>query len=294
MKKSLFRKILRYLGITLLTLIILVVVCLQVFFYLNPFRSSDEQIREDFKGSGIEPQIHRYQAGDRTMRYVQVGEDTARLVLFVHGAPGAYEDFLGFMKDSSLYNRACLISVDRPGYGDSGYGKTVISIEEQAAMIQPILALNQHEKPPILVGHSYGGPVVARMAMDYPDLVGPLVMAAPAIDPENEIVFWVSYPLDWIPFRWLMPTVLRVTNDEKMSHAAELEKMLPYWKDIKVPTTFIHGQADELVPFVNSEFGVKKMVNASVDTMYKDDMNHLIPWHSYDVLKEAIMKYLEE
>ncbi len=52
-------------------------------------------------------------------------------------------------------------------------------------MMKPILELVVNQKT-ILVGHSLGGPVIARTAMDYPDLVDGLILVGGSIDPEME------------------------------------------------------------------------------------------------------------
>ncbi|HEY5692223.1 MAG TPA: alpha/beta hydrolase [Cyclobacteriaceae bacterium] len=45
---------------------------------------------------------------------------------------------------------------------------------------------NKNARPIILIGHSLGGTVIARMTMDSPELVDGVVMVAPSIDPEIE------------------------------------------------------------------------------------------------------------
>ncbi len=278
-----------------LILVLVLVVALQFFPSCFRFRMSNKKIHKAFENEPLDPQVKQYDFDGRTINYLEVAKDsTLPMVVFVHGAPGSLKDFLSFMKDSSLTAKARLISVDRPGYGYSDFGKVETSIQKQAALLKPLLEMNQSKQAPILVGHSYGGPVIARVAMDYPELVGALVMAAPAVDPENERIFWVSYPADWPPFRWLLPSVVRVTNDEKLSHVEELEKMLPHWSQIQAPTTFIHGHKDKLVPIANSEFGERMITNAPVDTVFVEKLNHLIPWKRPDLIKKAILKYLSD
>ena len=234
-----------------------------------------------------------YQVDGQTIRYAEIGDETLPLVIFVHGAPGELGNYQAFLADSSLYTKAHLISVDRAGYGYSGFGKSVPSIEEQAKYIQPLLAKNKSTKKPILVGHSYGGPIIARMAMDFPEEVGSLILAAPALDPEQEKIFWVNKPVSWLAFRWLVPRVFRVANDEKMAHAEELKLMLPYWKNIKVPVTYIHGEADGLVPYGNTDFAKKVLTNAPLDLILEKDMGHLIPWKRPELIHDAVLKHIE-
>jgi pimeloyl-ACP methyl ester carboxylesterase len=258
------------------------------------FRMSEKELYERFSATSIQPELKSYEVLGREIHYVEVGEDTAQMVLFVHGAPGSLGELINFLTDSLLAGKARLVSTDRPGYGYSGFGKAEISIERQAAMLLPILKTNRSDKLPILVGHSDGGTVIARMARDYPEYVGALVMAAPAIDPENEKFFWVNIPADSWAIRWMVPRSLKVANDEKLSHVEQLKRMLPYWEKIRAPTTIIHGKTDGLVPFANAEFGEKMMKNAPVDMVVKEEMGHLIPWENPELIREAVLKYLEK
>lgn len=257
------------------------------------FRMSEQEITDHFANNAFQPALKSYEVLERDIHYLEAGKNTAQMVLFVHGAPGSLSAFIDFMSDSTLAAKARLIAVDRPGYGYSGFGKAETSIEKQAAMLLPILKTNRSHKLPILVGHSYGGTVIARMAMDYPEYVSALVMAAPAIDPENEKFFWVNIPANSWAIRWMVPRSLKVANDEKLSHGEQLKLMLPYWEKIRAPTTIIHGKTDGLMPFANAEFGKKMLKNAPVEMVVKEDMSHLIPWENPELIRHAVLKYLE-
>jgi len=47
------------------------------------------------------------------------------------------------------------------------------SLEKQAALIADLVRPEVSQRPAILVGHSFGGPVIARIAIDYPSFVRP-------------------------------------------------------------------------------------------------------------------------
>lgn len=258
------------------------------------FRMSEKKLFKQFENSPEQPQLKSYEALEREIHYAEIGDDTAQMVLIVHGAPGSLSEFLNFLKDSTLVSKARVIATDRPGYGYSGFGHSETSIEKQAAMLLPILKTNRSAKLPILVGHSYGGTVIARIAMDYPEQVGALVMAAPAIDPEHEKFFWVNKPADWWGIRWMVPRSMKVANDEKLSHVEQLKLMLPYWNKITAPTTIIHGETDNLVPFANALFGEKMLKNAPVRMVTRKKMSHLIPWQHPELIRDAILYYLED
>jgi len=257
------------------------------------FEITPAEMKNYFKEKPQQPNFVTYIALNHEMFYAETGSDTNQLVLFVHGAPGSWEGFMKYLGDTALMHRAHLVSVDRPGYGKSGMGKSVTSIEAQAAMIKPILDSNKSGKPAILVGHSLGGPVIARIAMDYPHQVGALIFLAPAIDPENEKIYAISYPANWKIFRWMVPTVWKVTNDEKLSHVEELQKMLPLWASIHIPCTYMYGEKDGIVPPVNVEFAKRMLTNASLQIITFPEENHYIPWTQQDSITQVILDYLE-
>lgn len=292
MKSKLLKKIsYRTLKAFLLFLVIVFALdsCMQ-------FRMSDRKLKRKFKKVKHSLTIERYQQKDLSLRYLEVGAEDARLIIFVHGAPGSSKDFIEYLKDPELAKVFRMISVDRPGYGYSAFGKSIVDIEQQALYLAPLLDLNKHKDPPILVGHSYGGPVIARMAMDYPDKAqGPLLLLAAAIDPDHEKMFWVNKPFASPILSWTIPRAFRVSNEEKLAHAAELEKMRPLWEKVQNPTFFMHGESDRIVDIKNSKYGVRMMQqNEQVDSLFPKKMNHLFIWNRYELVKSKLLEYWEE
>ncbi|MGF1534806.1 MAG: alpha/beta fold hydrolase [Bernardetiaceae bacterium] len=258
-------------------------------FYWMDFRTAPEAITGKLKGFAHRS-LHYTHAG-RRVHYVQTGEDAAPPVVFVHGAPGDWSAFAEIMTDSTLQKNSCLVSVDRLGYGQSGFGQSEVSILKQAQSLLPVL--DRLSGPALLVGHSFGGPIVAQMAALAPEKVAGLFLIAPAIDPAHEVVLWASYPADWPAFRWLMPPVWRVTNDEKLAHVAQLHQLEPIWAQLQTPTLFLHGQRDYLVPIENAYFGAKKMTQAPVQTHFPKDLDHLIPFTHPQVVVHILHEYLQ-
>lgn len=257
------------------------------------FRTTSEKLYKQFAREKVELTIGKYQYNEHEIRYLETGSNIKPLVLLVHGAPGSADAFLYFLQDSTLLSHAHLVAPDRPGHGYSSFGQPITSIKEQAEALKPLLKLNNSQEKPILVGHSFGGPIVARLAMDYPELVGGVILAASAVDPHSEKIWWVSYPADWKLFRWMVPRSWRVTNDEKLAHIAELENMKTGWPRITAPTTIIHGKKDKLVPVENAYFAEQELINSKVKMMIESEADHLIPWTRPDLLKSAILHCLE-
>lgn len=220
--------------------------------------------------------------------------DTLPLVIFIHGAPGSSDDYIHFLKNKNLLDHCRMISFDRPGYGYSSFGQSETSIEKQASVIQRILDVNPDNKKVLLVGHSFGGPIACKFAMDYPSAVNGLLLLAPAIDPDHEKIFWISNFGRWKTTRWAAPTPLKVATDEKFTHIAELELLLDDWGRINIPVTHIHGDKDMIVPYENLEFSKKQIGDSLLKTVSIPKENHFLPWSQEKLVENELLELLEK
>lgn len=254
---------------------------------------SNKEVNKYFEGHSKQPSLKYIGDEAPKIHYAEIGNDTLPMVIFLHGAPGSWSAFIDYMKDEKLLEMARLISVDRPGYGHSNFGQAESSLSQQAALIKPILQLNKNKVKPILVGHSLGGPLIARIAMDYPDMVGGLIMVAPSIDPALEKQEWYR-PIGRVPpFCWFLPKSLYVTNEEIYFLKDELTEMLPLWKNINHAVTIIQGDKDKLVPPGNANFGQQMLVNSTnFKLVMLKNQNHFIPWNNSITIKKAIIELL--
>lgn len=259
------------------------------------FRMSPKEIDSFFSKHHVHGTQHEYKSGWRDVHYVQAGDETKPLVLFVHGSPGSLSAFIDYLADTSLLSRALLVTVDRPGFGYSNFGSGEPSLQKQAATLKPILEKYKDNRPIVLVGHSLGGPLIARMAMDYPGLVDALVFVAASVDPDLEpSETWFRAPLASPFLRWALPRSFRASNDELYHLKTELEEMVPLWDRIHCPSIVIQGKKDALVPAANADFLKRKLTQAPVSFVFKDDMNHFVPWSDPDLVKNAIKQLLHQ
>lgn len=273
-------------GLLLLVLIVVVLPrCASI-------RMSDKAIDDYFALSKVKPTFGTINRNGQTIHYACIGADSLPTILFIHGSPGSWDAFIGFFTDSSLYNHAQLISVDRPGFGKSGLGHPVTSLQAQAAAIAPLLRQKQATHKPIIVGHSLGGPVAVRLAMDYPEQVGGLILVDPSIDPDLERGEWYRPIGAAFPVRYLLPTELDVSNREISALKIELQRMLPLWPSIRIPVIVIQGTEDELVPPGNATFARRMLQQAPVTIQLIPGMNHFIPWRRPDLIRAAIRQQL--
>jgi pimeloyl-ACP methyl ester carboxylesterase len=119
------------------------------------------------------------------------------------------------------------------------------------------------------------------------------VFVAASVDPELESnEGWFRVPLSTPFLRWILPRSFRASNDEIVGLKWELQDMLPDWKNIHCPVVIIQGTNDNLVPAANADFAKKMLVNAPVEMMIKDGMNHFVPWNNPGIIEEAILNFL--
>ena len=285
----------RKIGKILILPILLALIIIFLHACMPSFRMSGKEIDRYFKEHKISGSQHVYKSGFRDVHYVMAGNNGGAAVLFVHGSPGSLSAFIHFLSDTILANRALLVSADRPGFGYSNFGLAEPSLEKQAETLKPILEKYKNNRPMVLVGHSLGGPLIARMAADYPDLVDGLVIVAGSVDPQlepNET--WFRAPLATPFLSWVLPGSFRASNEEIYHLKPELQKMLPLWKEITCRVIVIQGMSDELVPAANADFAERMLTGAQVEVVRVDGMNHFVPWSNPELIHDAILKIINE
>ncbi len=257
-------------------------------------RMPDKKVNAYFAAGAVKPTFGFTEGTAQPVHYVSIGADTLPMVVFVHGSPGSWDAFIAFFKDSTLYGQARLVSVDRLGFGKSGLGDAEGSLQAQAAALVPILQQNKSDQLPVLIGHSLGGPVIARLAMDYPQLVGQLILVAPSVDPDLEPKEWYRHAGNFFLIRPLLPVEIDASNQEILPLKQELKKMLPLWRTLQLPITVIQGEKDQLVAAGNAAFVKRQAINAPVKVVMIPGMNHFIPWVRPDLIRDAIAESLRK
>lgn len=229
----------------------------------------------------------------RRLATAETGNPAGPLVLFVHGSPGSWRDFAHVMADTTLAERARLVSVDRLGWGGSATGGLETSLEAQARGLRAVLEAYSANLPAIVVGHSLGGPVAARLAMDASEQVGGLVLVAGSIDPALEKTTWYQAIGRRRLVRWAVPEVLVRADEEIKPLKAELEAISERWGELRMPVTVIHGERDRLVPRANADFALRVLSHAPVTLESIPRQGHLIPWQRPELITTAILRQVD-
>lgn len=227
----------------------------------------------------------------RTLHYVDTNDQEKPVLLLIHGSPGNWDVFIEYFKDPLLREQYRIIAPDRLGFGYSGNGRPERSLEQQAEAIAAIIKDIPAGVPIVLAGHSFGGPVAARIAMLYPERVSGLVLLAGSSDPDLQVDKYIQHVARWPVIRWLVPPFAYSTNEEIFALKNELERIKPDWEKIVAPTVIMHGDADTLVPIGNAEYSERMLTNAaSVEVIREMTMNHFIIWNQYETVKNIFLR----
>jgi pimeloyl-ACP methyl ester carboxylesterase len=104
---------------------------------------------------------------------------SGQAIVLLHGTAMSLEDFDVFFEDSKLHGLRT-IAFDRPGYGLSDWpAGEELTLELNVRLLDGALRELGIERP-ILVGHSLGGAVALRYAVEHPDRIKALTLIAPA------------------------------------------------------------------------------------------------------------------
>ena len=211
-----------------------------------------------------------------------------QLIVFVHGTPGSFTTFMHYMNDSLMQEHFHMISVTRPGWVERNAEK-VPSLDEQAAALEPLLRMDRSGKGTILMGHSYGGPVIAKTAMEYSELVSGLVFVATTGDPELSGPRWYNRLAVVIP-RFILGSGLKGANAEIMPLRPQLESILSGWEELEMPVLIVQGDRDRLVNPRNAEFMQRMLVNAEVTYMWREGQGHFVLWEEAGLIVDSIIE----
>lgn len=253
-------------------------------------RSDDMEAVKRFKKLGIDISLADFHVSGRKIHYVKIGADTMPTIVFVHGSPGSWDAFEGFLQSNSLLSKFRMYSIDRPGFGYSDF-RQALNLTAQSAIISPFLKSLRNGKEIYLVGHSLGGPMVALLALDNPDLISGIMILSGALDVQLESPEKWRRTLMLNPIKYLLPGALLPSNEELWYLKSDLKILGPRYKKIVCKVSIIHGDKDPLVDYKNLAFAAREFKKAiNLDTLTIRGANHFIPWKHQDEIIAQLIK----
>lgn len=244
-----------------------------------------EEVQRDAP-PGVRLESMMVPSGERRIHVVFAGDRNLPPALFVHGSPGSWSAYRDYLLRSDLLERYCLIALDRPGFGlSAGDAEPSLSLQARAAF-DALRAVSA--KPALLIGHSYGGPVVVRMAMERPGEVRGLLVVAGSLDPQAEELAWFNSVASWSAVRWILPRDWDRSNQEIMPLRGELEAMAPLWPRITAPITVLQGDRDSLVPPQNGPYILKQAPQRTTLRMLAG-VGHFVLWEDPPLISDALL-----
>ena len=110
------------------------------------------------------------------------GNPAGKPVLMIHGTTSSLDEFVVSL-GPTLSPDYRLIAYDRPGMGRSTHRPgDAAKLTLQAQTAADIIAALKLDHP-VVIGHSYGGAVALRLALDHPQDIAGLVLLSPASHP---------------------------------------------------------------------------------------------------------------
>ncbi|MBI1316519.1 alpha/beta fold hydrolase [bacterium] len=223
---------------------------------------------------------------------VEAGLEHGPLFVFIHGSPGSWNDFTQAADSFRFHEKARLLFVDRPGYGQSELPHTG-RLEDQT---DPIWALiesrRQPGQPVFVVGHSYGGPVAMKLGLDHSDALNGVLLVAPTISAPMQAPRWYNR----IAGSWLVNPLLgrwlRNSNREMMALPEQLVDMEARLPGFPLPIVYIQGGKDRLVPSESLNQFVNLCADCRLEVITLDPMDHFVPWSDPELIDRGFRMLL--
>jgi len=230
---------------------------------------------------------------DHRISFAYAGDANKAGVLFLHGTPGSWNAFDGYLANRQMQRDFFMVSVDRLGWGNSPIPPQIIDGDFTLQARSVIRVMNLYpEKKWTIVGHSLGASMAPKVAIMSPQNTHSLLLLAGSLDPALGRPRWYnSAASTWVVSR-LIGKTMRYSNREIMGLKKQLEKMAREVKEHKLPSKLVvmQGQKDRLVSPKNPAFVEQewKPHFSSVEIIRLPKEGHFLPWRQVPLVIQTI------
>ncbi|MFU8828670.1 MAG: alpha/beta fold hydrolase [Phycisphaerales bacterium] len=255
----------------------------------TPFCTLRFRVMREFRIPDIQVCLESGRSGPLAVYRSLANDRAARPVIYIHGSPANAWWWKRYLERPIAGTRTILI--DRPGFGRSDWGGPVVSFADQAGAVAALLDTLKAEfdERPILLGHSFGGAIAARVAIDHPDRIAGLIIAAGVLSPSLKRLSGAGRTGH--AFRWVLPRGLRHCSAEYLAAVEQLEELRPMLRMIEPPVLMVHGKRDLLVPCKDVNDVQREFTGAASLRVVKLSAGHFFPWLREEEFREIIAAF---
>jgi len=284
----------------------------------NSFKRGSLEFTSSWQGEIID-------LGDEKIRCLQKGN--GKDVLLIHGTPGSIEDWQPIIDDLSKDYR--VTAFDRPGNGFSTANNYNYTLRSNVVIANKLI--NQLKLDSVVVvGHSYGGSIVAQMGTSKNDNVKSyIIVASPLYQFKPESIYkLINTPIidkgltvlinktvapqkikegiinsfagkedianpDFINIRtqlWTQPKVLYATSKVRMNYSDDLNKISSKYKLIDKRISVFVGSNDNSL--IIEDFHTLKNDLPNGEFHYLENTAHFIQLERSNILLKIIKDHL--
>lgn len=223
-------------------------------------------------------------AGRKLQLATMAGSGNTPLLL-IHGSPGDWQAWAGYLDAPALAHFNPRMAVDRPGYGGSDAGAVMPNLREQASLLAALIPAGP---PAVVVGHSLGGALVGWLLLDHPDKVCGGVMVAGSIAPELEAPRFYNRLAETKLAQLLAPAELLWSNVEMLALQGELRKLDREWSRLQRPLVLVQGLRDQLVDPATADYAQRRIPAQWLRILRIPGQGHFVLWKQPGTVIEAI------
>lgn len=205
--------------------------------------------------------------------YIDLGKINHTTLVFLHGWANGYNKELYSSLINKLSKKFHIIAPDFPGFGNSDLPKKPWNLNDFSEFTKSFCQKLKIKKC-ILIGHSFGGKVVLKLACQNPKFVQKIILIDSAgIEKKSPRVKTIIKITNMVP-EPLKPIILPPFGSTDYNDSLgimrksfkkiineNLEKTI---SAIKIPTLLIWGKNDQLTPLWQGEIMNKKIKNSKL------------------------------